>query len=103
MSFPPGGGRNVRYDDQFEAELAALQPDLRRVEEARRYLEWVLSNHPEQGIDSEYPGVLFAPFKIPRANDTIARTSIFYIYDEEGVDVLSVKVAPAKRPQAGDG
>ena len=89
-------GRSVVWEEQFEEESARLQPDVRRLDEARRYLEWLLSVHPERGIPTEYPGVSSAPLKLPHRDDRIIRCSVFYIYDEERVHVLSIRPAPGQ-------
>ena len=92
----PDAGRSIYWDGQFEEELERLQSDIRRVDEARRYLDWVLSVHPERGLPTEYPGVLSAPLKLPGKDDRLVRCSVFYIYDDERVDVLSIRAAPGQ-------
>lgn len=86
--------RSVLWDDQFEQESAAIQPDIRRLDEARRYLEWELARRPEVGIPTEYPGVLIAPLRLPRSDNVVVPASVFYTYDADTVWVMSVRLSP---------
>lgn len=88
-------GRDVVFDPQFEQEWAEIEPEVRRAEEALRYLEWVVRHRPERGYPSDYPGVVRAPLKLPRSDGTMTRLVAFYIYDDRRVQVLSVKRAPS--------
>ena len=91
---PGQPGRTVVYDAQFELEAAAIQPDARRVDEAMRYLEFVVSQRPQYGLATDYPGVFVAPLNLPRADGTTGSYSVFYTFDDERSYVMSIKEAP---------
>lgn len=88
-------GRDVRWERSFEDEAAALQPDVRRLDEARRYIERIVCLHPEQGLPTEYPGVRVVPIVLPVGGSLVPlEASVFYTYDDECVSVLSIKPTP---------
>jgi len=93
-------GRDVRWEQQFDEEIAALQPDVRRVDEAMRYIEKVVRLYPEQGLATEYPAVRLAPVVLPVGGSLMPlEASVFYIYDDEIVYVLSIKPSPGTRAE----
>lgn len=88
-------GRGVFWEKQFEDELAALQPEPRRVDEARQYIEELTRFHPEQGLPTDYPGVRLVPVVLPVGGSLMPlEASVFYIYDDQSVYVLSIKPKP---------
>ena len=93
--------RDVSWDQGFYDEAKALTGVSDQVlDEALRGVEWALSNFPERGKESRYPGVLVRRVRLPRANRRVVRVSLFYIYDDEKVFVLSIKRWPPKdKPQ----
>ena len=89
------GGRSVIYERQFEQEASALEPDVRRLDEAMRYVEHVISNYPEQALPTAYPGVRVIPLILPASRGLMPiEASVFYIYDDDQAHVLSIKPAP---------
>jgi hypothetical protein len=72
-----------------------LRPDVRRLDEALRYVEHVISNYPERGLPTAYPGVRVIPLVLADATGSLIpiKASLFYIFDDT-VHVLSIKPAP---------
>ena len=85
--------RGIVREDRFEAEAAAIQPSVRRLDEALRYVEQQLARFPDSGIPSSVPGLWVAPIRLPTLGG-IARASIFYTFDEQRVSFHSVRLAP---------
>jgi hypothetical protein len=87
--------RSVVYDGQFRNESAALEPNVRRLDDAMRYVEHVLSETPEVGFPTAFPGVHVAPIVLPVAGSLIPlEVSIFYIWDATETICLSIKPSP---------
>lgn len=88
-------GRDVRWEPQFDREAAALEPDVRRLDEARQYIERVTRFYPEQGLPTDFPGVRVIPIVLPVGGSLVPLDcSVFYIYDDKRVYVLSIKPEP---------
>lgn len=84
--------RDVRREDRFEVECAAIDQDVRRMDEAIRYVEHVLSLSPDFGIRTKTLSIWVAPvvFREPTSSGTAA-ASIFYTFDEKLVRLLSIR------------
>lgn len=83
--------RSVVEEARFVDELAAIDPDVRRTDEALFYVKDVLARDPEVGIRTPVPGVWIAPIFLPTARGTGARpASIFYTVTETAVHLLSI-------------
>lgn len=85
--------RTVVQEPRFEAELQALESDIRRMDEALRYAEFHLAQTPDGGIPSSVPGIWVAPVRVP-SQDSIVRASIFYTFTDDHVHLQSIRLAP---------
>jgi hypothetical protein len=88
-----GPGRSIRYSARFERETAKIDRDVRRMDEALRYVESVLAVDPEFGLPTVEARIRIAPMVFVRGTTSGATAaSIFYSYDDEYVDFLSIRV-----------
>ena len=78
---------------RFDAEAAAIQADVQRMDEALRYVEYQLARYPDSGIESSVPGIWVAPIRVPAEPGTV-RASLFYTFNESYVWFQSVRLAP---------
>lgn len=85
--------RTVVREPRFEAEAAAIQSDVERMDEALRYVEYQVARWPDSGIPSAVPGIYVAPVRVPRAG-RIVRGSGFYTYTTDHVNFQSIRLAP---------
>lgn len=85
--------RDVRPTDRFQRELEKIEPNIRRTDEALRYVEELLASDPEVGLETEQPRVRIAPILFPRGivGDTI-EVSIYYTWSDELVELLSIRI-----------
>ena len=83
----------VFRDEAFEEQLRGLGADLPRLDDAIRYIEHQLSEHPESGVASEIPGIYVAHARLPHAGE-LARFSIFYTFDGKDVTFRVLRRAP---------
>lgn len=80
--------RNVIYEKQFTAELAAIEPDSERADDLIRGIEWVLQREPTYGtrVNSD-PPVWFVPacdlYDLPYV--------IYYTFDAKKIYLLSIR------------
>ncbi|HEV7938844.1 MAG TPA: hypothetical protein VGP18_12590 [Solirubrobacteraceae bacterium] len=85
-------GRVIVYEDRFDAEAAAIDNDIPRMDEALRYVENVLKVAPEFGLRTDEPLVWMAPIVFPGLTSSGAEAaSIFYTFDDERVRCLSIR------------
>lgn len=85
--------RGIVREKNFEAQAAAIQPNVKRMDEAFTYLDAQLSADPRSGIESAVPGLWVALIRVP--TDTgIARASVFYTFTDTHVHYQSIRVAP---------
>jgi hypothetical protein len=80
-------------EPRFEAEAQAIQPSVRRMDEALEYVEEQLARQPDSGIQSSVPGIWVAPVRVP-AGGRIVRASIFYTFENDHVRLQSIRRAP---------
>lgn len=87
--------RSVVREPRFESECQAIQPNVRRMDEALRYVEEQLARQPDSGIPSDVPGIWVAPVRVPKGRDDIGivRASVFYTFDTEYVRLQSIRLA----------
>ena len=78
---------------RFEREAAVIEPDVRRMDEALRYVEMQLARDPRSGIQSSVPGIWVALVRVPHQG-AIARASIFYTFEPGFVRLQSIRLAP---------
>jgi hypothetical protein len=88
-----GGLRTVVREPRFEAEARAIQPSVRRMDEALAYVEEQLAREPSSGIQSSVPGIWVAPVRVP-AEGGIVRASVFYTFEDDHVRLHSIRRAP---------
>ena len=90
MNVPP---RDVRHEARFEQECAAIDADVRRMDDALRYVEQVLAVSPDFGIRSSRAlNVWVAPivfYKMTTSGAT--KASIYYTFDDTIVRLLSIR------------
>jgi len=83
----------VFHQPKFDQQLSQLSADLQRLQDALRYDEWLLSEFPETGIESDVPGIFVAPTRLP-TDEGMVRASIFYTYDGKDVTFHRLVRAP---------
>jgi hypothetical protein len=83
----------ISRDESFERDLRTFRADLPRLDEALRYVEFELAEHPDSGIESAVPGIYVAPTRLPDGKRLI-RVSIFYTYDGRDVTFRRIRRAP---------
>jgi hypothetical protein len=83
----------VYKDDRFEKRLGELG-DLSRLDEAIRFAEYQLSEHPDSGVATSVPGIYVFPTRLPAA-DGLILVSIFYLYDGTDVNFVDLRGPPA--------
>jgi hypothetical protein len=84
--------RSVVEEPRFVAELAAIDPNVRRTDEALYYVKELLARDPDAGISTATPGVKVAPIFLPLIGDQRGWTgaSVFYIVRPATVHLVSV-------------
>ncbi len=85
--------RSIIREPRFEREAKAIQPSVRRMDEALEYVENRLSQDPRSGLESKVPGIWIAAVRCP-APGRIVRASIFYTFEPGFVRFQSIKVEP---------
>ena len=83
--------RNLIRNPRFEEDLRKLPADVREVDEALEGLEWVLARSPERGAPVGEP-----PLRAWPVYRWGLELLVFYIFDEESVTLLFMKVAPTE-------
>ncbi len=87
-----GGLRSVVREHRFEVQLEAIESNVRRMDEALRYVEERLARAPESGIQTAVPGIWVAPVRVPRRGELI-RASIFYTFTSDHVHLRAIRRA----------
>jgi len=83
--------RSVVEEHRFTAELAAIEPDVRRSDEALFYVKELLARDPEAGLPTSTPGIRVAPIILPVAEGSGWRpASIYYLVRPTAVHLLSI-------------
>lgn len=90
---PDGIPRGIVREPRFEREAVAIEPNVRRMDEALDYVERQLARWPETGIESSVPGIWVAPTRVPSGR-RIIRVSVFYTFDAQYVRLQSILRAP---------
>lgn len=74
------------------AELATIEPNVRRTDEALHYVKELLARDPSAGLPSQTLGVMVAPIFLPVSSDPSRwrPASIFYIVRPTTVHLISV-------------
>lgn len=86
-------GRTVVQEDRFRRELAAIEPDVRRTDEALFYVEHLVAREPWVGLPTRQPEVWIAPILLPSGAEVV-EASIFYTFDDQYVRLLSIRLDP---------
>jgi hypothetical protein len=80
--------RSVVEERRFTDELALIEPDVRRSDEALFYVKELLARQPSVGLATSTPGILVAPIILPVADGS--GWSIYYVVRPNAVHLLSV-------------
>jgi hypothetical protein len=83
--------RGVIFEARFEREAAAIDGDVRRMDEALRYVEQVLTVDPEFGLETATPDVWVAPIVFADTTTGVQAASIFYTFTDTHVRYLSIR------------
>jgi hypothetical protein len=83
--------RDVIREARFDREAAAIDQDVRRMDEALRYVEMVVTVDPEFGIKADERGVWLAPIMFGDTSSGIQGATIFYAFDDVNVYLLSMR------------
>jgi hypothetical protein len=84
--------RDIRREHRFEVECAAIDADVRRMDEALRFVEQVLSTTPDFGLSTRTLGIWVAPLVFLDGTSSGAQgASIFYTFDDRVVRLLSIR------------
>lgn len=84
----------VIKEHRFEEEAAAINPDIKRVDEALGYVEFQLARFPSSGIATDVPGIWVVPVQVPDDQGRVVRASVFYTFTGETVHLQSIRLAP---------
>ncbi len=84
--------RDVRREPQFEEEMAAIEPSVRRADEFLHGAEWLLARDPARcGRPVEFDSSVWRMVTDDSANmDPLV---IYYTFDDDAVCLLSIEVA----------
>jgi hypothetical protein len=86
--------RNVARSQQFERDAADIDADVRRMDDALRYVEGLLARQPTAGIESRrQPGIWVAPVVFSVAGQTVT-ADIAYTFNAELVELLEMRRVP---------
>lgn len=86
--------RDVVHSARFAEELLAIEPNIERMDEKVRGVEWVLSRMPEEGRPTNTPGV----FACVTGDINDGSCLIFYSFDKNRVvfeSILAVEESEA--------
>lgn len=83
--------RDVIREARFDREATAIDQDVRRMDEALRYVEAVLAVDPEFGIKVDEQGVWIAPIVFSDTSTGTQAATIFYRFDDTTVYLLSMR------------
>jgi hypothetical protein len=86
--------RDVRRAHEFTTDLAAIDADVRRTDEALRYVEELLAKLPTAGVPARTaPGIWIAPLVFSVDGITV-EVNVGYTFDDEVVELLSATRVP---------
>lgn len=85
------GPRDVVFEARFEREAAAIDADVRRMDEALRFVEQVLTVDPQFGLKPSTLGVWIAPIVFADTTTGVQAASIFYTFSDTHVRYLSIR------------
>ena len=83
--------REIRYSQRFDQEKGEIDRDVQRIDEALRWVETVLARNPEFGLQSEVAEIWIAPMVFAETTSSARGASIFYRFDDDFVDLLSIR------------
>lgn len=85
--------RGVIISARFDAELEAIESDVRQADQALHAVSWALARKPERGFP--IPGTPFCiwPVYIRRREYVV-----YYRYDDTSVELVSIRVSDAEVP-----
>lgn len=85
------GPRGVIFEARFEREAAAIDNNVKRMDEALRYVEMVLTVDPGFGLRTKTPGIWIAPILFGDTSTGVQAASIFYTFSDTHVRFLSIR------------
>ncbi|MBI1899492.1 MAG: hypothetical protein HYS13_00080 [Planctomycetia bacterium] len=81
--------RDIVYEPQFDDELAQIQPDFWRADEAMQGVEHLLGRFPQVGYQVQDSPVWYFPLLNPV--EDFPPVYIFYTFDDKQVFFLSIR------------
>lgn len=82
--------RDLRQSAQFASDLDALDSDVRRADDALRYVNTLLARDPTSGFPARTaPGIWLAPLVFDVDGETVL-ADIAYAFDDKVVDLLAI-------------
>lgn len=86
--------RSVVEEHRFARELAAIEPNVRRSDEALFYVKELLARDPSAGLETATPGIFVAPIILPLPGDRRGwrRARIYYLVRPRAVHLLSIRL-----------
>ena len=86
--------RDVRHGHAFTRDLGAIDADVRRTDEALRYVEELLAVLPTAGVPARTaPGIWIAPLVFSVHGRTVL-VNLGYTFDDRMVELLSATRVP---------
>ncbi|MBB4664204.1 hypothetical protein [Conexibacter arvalis] len=84
--------RTIVEEARFREELAAIEPDVRRSDDALRYVYELLARDATVGMTTFSPEIRVAPIVLPDAAGRRRDISLFYIVRDTTVHLVSAKL-----------
>lgn len=86
--------RDIRYGNYFAADLAAIDEDVRRTDEALRYCSYMLSLDPRAGFPSRTAPGIWRVLLVFSVDGQTVPVDLAYEFDDQVVTFLAINRAP---------